>query len=56
MTKCESVNCLNSPIPMREPIGIGADPGFNATTTHQQSPNYLALSATPAKQMKSHPR
>jgi hypothetical protein len=21
-------------------VGTGADPGFNATTTHQQSPNY----------------
>jgi hypothetical protein len=21
-------------------VGIGADPGFNATTTHQQNPNY----------------
>jgi hypothetical protein len=21
-------------------VGTGADPGFNTTTTHQQSPNY----------------
>jgi hypothetical protein len=21
-------------------VGTGADPGFNATTTHQQNPNY----------------
>jgi hypothetical protein len=21
-------------------VGIGADPGFNATTAHQQNPNY----------------
>jgi hypothetical protein len=21
-------------------VGIGADPGFNASTTHQQNPNY----------------
>jgi hypothetical protein len=21
-------------------VGIGADPGFNATTMHQQNPNY----------------
>jgi hypothetical protein len=37
-------------------VGTGADPGFNASTMHQQNPNYQALSATPAKQMKSHPR
>jgi hypothetical protein len=23
-----------------EVVGTGADPGFNATTTHQQNPNY----------------
>ena len=28
-------------VPATEPFaGTGADPGFNATTTHQQNPNY----------------
>ena len=24
-------------------VGTGADPGFNATTTHQQNPNYQSF-------------
>jgi hypothetical protein len=36
-------------------VGTRTDPGFNASTMHQQNPNYrtnktLTLSATPAKQ------
>jgi hypothetical protein len=27
-------------------VGTGADPGFNATTTHQQSPNYRPFGNT----------
>jgi hypothetical protein len=43
-------------VPATEPfVGTGADPGFNASTTHNKTLT-TTLSATPAKQMKSHPR